>query len=86
MISFRNLVLVLLLIAAFLWALTAPNWFASGAIGRAMTDLDIWAQIHIPYPVLTLLLTGFIITAATVRFRRRFSEEADSRNVWDHKR
>jgi hypothetical protein len=62
---------------AILWALTGPNWFARGALGRAMTDLDIWAQIHLPYPVLTLLLIGFGLTCGALWLKRHMGGEAE---------
>jgi hypothetical protein len=61
--------------------LTAPNWFARGALGRAMTHLDIWAQVHLPYPVLTLLLAGFAATAATVWFRRQLTHGPNAHDL-----
>ena len=68
-----------------LWLLSGPTWFASGVFGRAMTDVDIWAQIHLPYPVLTLLLVGFLLTTAALWFRRHVAEE-HAKEMWDRKR
>ncbi|TAL01580.1 MAG: hypothetical protein EPO08_10010 [Rhodospirillaceae bacterium] len=84
--QFRHVLVISTSIVAVLWMLTAPNWFARGALGRAMTDLDIWAQIHLPYPVLTLLLAGFVMTGATVWFRRHVSDEPDSKGIGARKR
>jgi len=70
---------------AVLWALSGPGWFARGALGRAMTDLDIWAQIHLPYPVLTLMLLGFGLTCAVLWLRRHWTHEEETpRGVPQH--
>jgi hypothetical protein len=80
----RQIVGLAVVMALVLWALTALEWFASGRVGRALTDLDIWAQIHLPYPVLTLVLAGIAATAVTVRLTRRPDEE--QRGQWNLKR
>ncbi len=81
----KNVALVLIAAAVVLWTLSGPTWFARGAIGRAMTNLDIWAQIHLPYPVLTLVLVGFIVTCGTIWFRRHINEERDANGAWSRK-
>jgi hypothetical protein len=82
--KFRQKVIGLAAVAALvLWTLTAPGWFASGRVGRALTELDIWAQIHLPYPVLTLLLAGIAVSALTVRLLRARDDE---HGVWNARR
>jgi hypothetical protein len=82
--KFSQLLGLAVLAVAVLWALTAPGWFASGRIGRALTNLDIWAQIHLPYPVLTLLLMGIFASAAIVWFLRHSREEDPG--IWSQRR
>ncbi len=81
----KHIALTLIAGAVILWTLSGPTWFARGAIGRAMTNLDIWAQIHLPYPVLTLLLAGFAVTCATIWFRRQVHEEQHQTATWNRK-
>ena len=75
--KFRQFLGLSVIVAVVLWALTAPGWFASGKVGRALTDLDIWAQIHLPYPVLTLLLIGVLGSCAIIAWRHHSREESD---------
>lgn len=84
MIKLRQVFGLIVVFALVLWALTAPVWFASGKLGRALTDLDIWAQIHLPYPVLTLLLMGIIGSCAIIWVRRHSHEEDGG--TWNHRR
>jgi hypothetical protein len=85
MLQNRTIFSIAASILVVVWLLTGPTWFAKGALGRAMTNLDIWAQIHLPYPVLTLLLAGFVMTGAVVWFRRHLGHE-DAQEAWNRRR
>ena len=82
---FSNIIPISAIAIMVLWTLTAPNWFARGSLGRAMTDLDIWVQIHLPYPVLTILLAGFVVMGVVIWFRRHVPDDHDSKASLDGK-